>query len=185
MRHAVFAILSAALLAITAPALAQGQPGGSPADANRIVFDLGAVSQDAAPAVARTTGFRTRQQEPPPACSSDSDIIQAQAAGPQRYDDNGAPIRAAPSCSLDRPRVSAAQTASRTDFLREPPCVESETGYTCASSDTTGRTRHARESQCEETATGRTCSSSGSISFGNSEEGRNLAEEELDRLMAD
>lgn len=185
MRQAVVVIASAGLLAISTPALAQDQTAVAPANPDRIVFDLGNTGPDAQAEPVRTTGFRIRQQSatPPPACTSDSDIIQAQAAGPQRYDDNGAPVRTPASCTLDQPRVSTVQATSPTAFLREPPCEESATGYACASSGTAGANTYERSAQCQETATARTCSSS--FSIGNSEEGRNAAQEAIDRLRAD
>jgi hypothetical protein len=189
MRHAMIAVLSSMLLA--APALAQDQPAAPSAArpaADRIVFDIDQNATDAGEwdfGIARTSQQSTM---PPPVCSSDSDIIQAQSTGPQRYDDNGAPIRAAASCSLDRPRASVAQTtasttASRSEFLREPACEESATGYACASSGALGNATYEREAQCRETATGRACSSS--FSVGNSEEGRNLANDVLERMARD
>lgn len=121
MRHAVFAALSGSLLALATPVLAQDQPATPPveigaetgAQSGRIVFD---IKQNATDAAEWDFGNRRTTQQaasPPPACSADSDIIQAQAAGPQRYDDNGAPIRTPAACTLDRPRTTVAQTAVR------------------------------------------------------------------------
>ncbi|MES2699172.1 MAG: hypothetical protein V4647_06140 [Pseudomonadota bacterium] len=187
MRLAVIAVLSCVVLA--APARAQDQPAAPRAD--RIVFDIEPNGTDLDEWDFGIARANQQPASPPPTCSSDNDIIQAQATGPQRYDDNGAPIRTPASCSLDRPRatvgetVSAngAQTASRTEFLRQPQCEESATGYACASSGSLGSARYGREAQCQETATSRTCSSS--FSVGNSEEGRSLATEMLERMARD
>lgn len=179
MRLTVIAVLSSMVLA--APVLAQDQPAAP--DPDRIVFD---IKQNATDSAAWDFGnSRTFQQaaSPPPACLADSDIIQAQAAGPQRYDDNGAPIRAPAACTLDRPRTTVAQTAITTELLREPACEGSATGYACASSGAVGNATYEREARCRETATSRICSSS--FSIGNSEEGRNLANELLDELRDD
>lgn len=187
MRLAVIAILSCVVLA--APALAQDQPAAPAAD--RIVFDIEPNGTDVDEWDFGIVRANQQPVSPPPACSSDNDIIQAQATGPQRYDDNGAPIRAPASCTLDRHRATVgetegatvAQTASRSEFLRQPPCEESATGYACASSGLLGSVRYEREAQCQETATSRTCSSS--FSVGNSEEGRSLATEMLERMARD
>ncbi|MEO5705787.1 MAG: hypothetical protein ABIT10_02820 [Alteraurantiacibacter sp.] len=102
MRRTVSAALTASLLTIATPALAQDQPATAPAEDGRIVFEPDQISPEIAGWNFIGTGTTQQAVNPPPACTSDSDIIQAQAAGPQRYDDNGAPIRtSAAVCSVD------------------------------------------------------------------------------------
>jgi len=184
MRSAMIAI-STGLLALAAPAMAQ-DGAAAPADANRITFDLGTTESSVARDAWGIGDFVAQQgaAEPVPTCTSDSDIIDAQASAPQRYDDNGAPIRrTAATCSLDRQAAASTSRQDRLAIMREGQCEEREDGYTCANSGRLGNGTFERETSCRETGTTRNCG--GSVSWGSSSEGRNAAREALDALQRD
>jgi hypothetical protein len=189
-------VISAALLGFATPVLAQDE--AAPADPDTIQFDLGEVEDDDEDwGIGEFLAGQNAADAA--ACGSDSDLLAAQSTSRPRYDDNGALIREVPSAACVPPgsrygalsqavraeeqRRAQASAGDRTAFLRQPDCEESASGYRCASSGTAGRNTYEREQQCEETGTTRTCSSS--FSIGNSTEGRNAAQEAIDRLRDD
>lgn len=199
VRRLSITMLSAALLGLAWPALAQEQAAPTiAADPDTIQFDLDQVEDDNDDwGIAE---FRARQNASQAAsCGSDSELLAAQSTSSPRYDDNGALIREAPSADCVPPgsrygrlsqavraeeqRRAQASAGDRTAFLRQPECEESANGYRCASSGTAGRNTYEREQECDETGNTRTCSSS--FSIGNSTEGRNAAQEAIDRLRDD
>lgn len=201
MRLLPIIALSAALLGLARPALGQDQaPPATASSNNTVPFDLGAVEDDEAEEDWGIGSFLARQAATDPAaCATQSELLAAQSTSSPRYDENGALIREAPSADCVPPgsrygRLSQAVRAEeqrrartnagdRTAFLREPDCAETTSGYRCASSGTAGGNTYERQQQCQETGTTRTCSSS--FSIGNSEEGRNAAQEAIDRLRDD
>lgn len=160
------------------------------ADPNRIAFDINAGVEDEDDGDWGLSSFMSGNNSSPTAsCGTDSDLLAAQSTSRPRYDDNGALIRSpARSCTTGTsgPPQTADATAGAEDrrgLFRQPDCVESASGYRCASTGASGASTYEREHRCEESGATRTCSST--FSIGNSEDGRNAAREALERLRDD
>ena len=198
MRHLLVTTLSVLLMGLAVPAAAQGQdqPAQTASPAS-IQFDLDAVEEEDDGDWGISSFLASQAAAERASCGTESDLLAVQSTSRPRYDQNGALIREAPSAACVPPgsRYGEDATALRAQeqrraggdtpqaLLNQPDCVETASGYTCASAGSSGRATYERQQQCEETGTTRNCSSS--FSIGTSEGARNAAQEAIDRLRED
>ncbi len=211
-----------AVIVVVTPTTLWAQDAEPSASRGRIVFDTTVDIEDGAQAEAEESDFdravRARQEQQRAtqsrACSTRSDIVQANGALPPRYDENGALIRpAANDCTPAPVAAAPAQQPQRWD-LNAIAGTRRDLSFSCAEDRAAARSAcdfeptlpaaipldrptQSREGRVvvenessggctEDRLTGtRTCSSSGSVTIGNHSEGSANTRQIVDDLLDD
>ena len=153
-----------AVLLLPTSAVAQEQPAAGP---RRIIFDTTAsIDGEAADDNWGISEFVARQPRTPASgCAAQSDFLVAGAPRRPQYDANGALI---PACAAPAAADTTTRRATPADDGRM--IVQRESSGGCTEDRLTGT---------------RTCSSRGTVSVGNSQEGRDRARQMVDDLLDD